>query len=67
LDYLDRFSERVSAVSAQQVRDAFLRRLHPERMATVIVGPRDDRVVRASPGSAVPKAVGSHAPQAIAD
>lgn len=40
LDYLDRFSERVSEVSAEQIRDAFGRRIHPDRFATVIVGPR---------------------------
>ena len=41
LDYLDRFNERVSAVTAEQIRDAFMRRVHPERLATVIVGPQD--------------------------
>lgn len=39
LDYLDRFSERVSQVTAEQVHDAFGRRVHPDRLATVIVGP----------------------------
>jgi len=39
LDYLDRLSERVSQVSAGQIRDAFHRRVHPDRFATVIVGP----------------------------
>jgi len=45
LDYLDRFSERVSEVGAEQIRDAFNRRLHPDRFATVIVGPREDRAI----------------------
>jgi len=40
LDYLGRFNERVSAVRAEQIRDAFSRRVHPDRFATVIVGPR---------------------------
>jgi len=38
LDYLDRFNERIEAVDRQQVRDAFQRRIHPDRMVTVIVG-----------------------------
>ena len=39
LDYLDKFNERVSAVTAEDIRDAFSRRVHPDRFATVIVGP----------------------------
>jgi zinc protease len=38
LDYLQRFSDEVEAVDAQAIRDAFQRRLDPERMVTVIVG-----------------------------
>lgn len=38
LDYLDRFIERVNAVSAEQIRDAFQRRVDPERLITVTVG-----------------------------
>ncbi len=38
LDYLQRFTERVQAVTLEQVRDAFTRRLHPDRMVTVVVG-----------------------------
>ena len=38
LDYLDRFNERVSAVTADQIRDAFRRRVHPDRLAVVMVG-----------------------------
>ncbi|MGE0370492.1 MAG: M16 family metallopeptidase [Gammaproteobacteria bacterium] len=38
LDYLDRFNERVEAVTAEQIRDAFQRRVHPGRMVTVTVG-----------------------------
>jgi zinc protease len=38
LDYLDEFPLRVEAVTAQQIRDAFQRRIDPNRMATVIVG-----------------------------
>lgn len=38
LDYLDRFIERVRAVDREAVREAFQRRIHPERMVTVTVG-----------------------------
>lgn len=39
LDYLDRFIGRVEAVTTDQIRDAFSRRLDPERMVTILVGP----------------------------
>ncbi|GAB4121024.1 MAG: pitrilysin family protein [Sideroxydans sp.] len=38
LTYLDDFTRRVEAVTAQQVRDAFQRRIDPQAMATVLVG-----------------------------
>lgn len=38
LDYLDRFIERIESVDAEQIRDAFARRLHPDRLAIVSVG-----------------------------
>jgi len=38
LDYLDRFNDRVEAVTAAQIRDAFQRRVHPDKMVTVTVG-----------------------------
>lgn len=38
LDYLDWFPARIEAVTAEQIRDAFQRRIHPERMVTVVVG-----------------------------
>jgi len=40
LDYLDKFNTRVGAVTVAQIRDAFKRRVHPDHMATVIVGPK---------------------------
>ena len=44
LDYLDRFNERVEGVSAEQIRGAFQRRVHPNRLAGGIVGPeKEDR------------------------
>lgn len=38
LDYLDTFNAKIAAVTAQQVHDAFKRRIHPEQMVTVVVG-----------------------------
>jgi len=46
-DYMDRFNERVSEVTAEQIRDAFRRRIDPDRLATVIVGPRANRMADA--------------------
>jgi len=46
LDYLDRFTERVEAVTAEQIRDAFARRLHPDRLALVKVGPQPGAVAK---------------------
>lgn len=39
LDYLDTYVDKVSAVTIEQIRDAFKRRLQPERFVTVMVGP----------------------------
>ena len=47
LDYLDRFNERMSGVTAEQIRDAFKRRVDPDRLATVIVGPPEEQVAEA--------------------
>jgi zinc protease len=47
LDYLDTFNDRVLAVTSEGVRDAFRRRLNPDRFATVIVGPQDEKVAEA--------------------
>lgn len=44
LDYLDTFKERVEAVTVQQIRNAFRRRLDPDRMITVKVGPLQNGV-----------------------
>lgn len=38
LDYLDTFNARVEAVTVADIRDAYQRRIHPDRMATVLVG-----------------------------
>ncbi len=38
LTYLDDFISRIEAVTLAQIRDAYQRRVHPEKMVTVIVG-----------------------------
>ena len=39
LDYLDTFIDKVNAVTMEEIRDAFNRRLQLERFVTVLVGP----------------------------
>jgi len=39
LDHLDRFNERIEAVTIDQIRDAFQRRVDVNRFVTVLVGP----------------------------
>lgn len=48
LNYLDTFNARVNAVTAGQIREAFGRRLHPKRFATVVVGASQGEKVAAS-------------------
>jgi zinc protease len=38
LNYLDTFNSRVEAITATQIRDAFARRVQPEKMVTITVG-----------------------------
>ena len=38
LDYLEQFPIQVQAVTAEQIREAFARRIDPAKMVTVIVG-----------------------------
>ena len=38
LDYLDRFVENIEGVTRDQIRDAFRRRIDPDRLVTVVVG-----------------------------
>jgi zinc protease len=46
LDYLDRFNERVEAVTIEQISDAFRRRVDPQRLVTVQVGQVDQPLVK---------------------
>jgi len=38
LDYLDEFPKKIEAITARQIRNAFKRRIHPNKMITVVVG-----------------------------
>ena len=38
LDYLETFNDKVSAVTREQIKDAYRRRVHPDDMVTVSVG-----------------------------
>ena len=38
LDYLDTFNDKVGAVTAESIKDAWQRRLKPEKLVTVVVG-----------------------------
>jgi len=38
LDYLDTFTNRIEAVTLDEIRDAFRRHVDPQRLATVVVG-----------------------------
>jgi zinc protease len=38
LDYLDTFSSKVDAVTVNDIKDAFQRRVNPDKMVTVLVG-----------------------------
>jgi len=39
LDYLEQYNAKIEAVTLDQIKDTFKRRVHPETMATIIVGP----------------------------
>jgi zinc protease len=41
LDYLERWPERVEAVTVAQIREAFGRAVRPDRLVTVVVGAGD--------------------------
>lgn len=38
LDYLDTFTDKVEAVTVKSIKDAFKRRIHPDKLITVMVG-----------------------------
>lgn len=48
LDWLDTYPRKVEAVTAEQVRDAFARRVRPEHMVTVVAGGDGDTQAKAA-------------------
>ncbi|HEC60199.1 hypothetical protein LCGC14_0519880 [marine sediment metagenome] len=38
LDYLENFNAKINAVTIEQIKDAFARRVHPDKMVTILVG-----------------------------
>jgi zinc protease len=48
LTYLDDFTKNVERVTTEQIKSAFQRRIHPERMVTVVVGPGDEKSAQAA-------------------
>jgi zinc protease len=52
LDYLDQFNGRVEAVTKAQIRDAYQRRVHPDRLAIVLVGSAAESVAETASDAA---------------
>jgi zinc protease len=50
LTYLDDFVRNVQSVTAADIRDAFQRRIHPDRMVTVVVGGEPAKAAGAGTG-----------------
>ena len=50
-DWLEQYPKAVSALSIDEVRDAFRRRVLPEHLVTVIVGGEGDKTAAAAPGA----------------
>lgn len=40
LDYLDTYNDKVNSVTVQQIKEAFRRKLSPDKMVKVLVGPK---------------------------
>ncbi len=39
LDYLEKYNAHIEAVTLEQIKSAYKRRVHPEKMVTIIIGP----------------------------
>lgn len=65
LDYLDQFVKNVAKVTPAQVKDAFGRRIDPEKMVTVIVGapPSPNAPPMGAPAGEASAGTGDTAPQ----
>lgn len=48
LTYLDDFVKNVQAVTLEQIKTAFQRHVHPDRLITVVVGPVDQKAAAAT-------------------
>lgn len=55
LDYLEVFTDRIRAVTADQIRDAFQRRVDPTRLALVSVGAAEEAEPEGAAGSVTPQ------------
>lgn len=53
LDYLERFNARIAAVTVEDVRSAFARHIHPQRLVTVMVG-TDEKTASGVPTTSSP-------------
>jgi len=49
LDYLETFNSKVEAVTIEQIKDAFKRRIDPDKLVTVMVGQVSDQQNKAGP------------------
>jgi zinc protease len=43
LDYLDNYNAHIEAITLEQIKSAYRRRVHPEKMAIIIVGPEVEK------------------------
>lgn len=55
LTYLDDFTKKVEAVTAEQVKASFQRRIDPNRMVTVVVGPGNEKAADKVAGAPAPR------------
>ena len=54
-DWLEQYPQAVSALTVEQVRDAFKRRVLPEHLVTVVVGGEGDQSAAVAPDAAKPR------------
>ncbi len=53
-DYLDTFNANVDAVTVDQIKDAFKRRLSPDKFVIVMVGPKSEKTAQKSQAAGDP-------------
>lgn len=54
LDYLDKYNSHIEAVTLAQIKSAFKRRVHPETMTTIIIGPDVEALANEGKADAAP-------------